>query len=149
MLKSSALISARMTAAVYGLDEGLEFTSGHELDQASTNQIPEDMIGRFLDDRGLRRLRRMLLRKKPPAPSVRRLSAQRRRALQVLAGSRQPGASATIMLALGFSPAMLASMVRDGLVMEEIDRVRAGNRMIEVRRFRITEAGRDALGAER
>jgi hypothetical protein len=33
--------------------------------------------------------------------------------------------------------------------MEEIDRVRAGNRMIEVRRFRITEAGRDALGAER
>jgi hypothetical protein len=25
--------------------------------------------------------------------------------------------------------------------MEEIDRVRAGNRMIEVRRFRITEAG--------
>jgi hypothetical protein len=66
VLKSSALISARMMAAVYGLDEGLEFASGHELDQTSADQIPEDMISRFLDDRSLRRLQRMLLTKKSP-----------------------------------------------------------------------------------
>jgi len=48
------------------------------------------------------------------------------------------------MLAHGFSTA-LAGMVRDSLVTEAIDMVRAGARVIDVRRLRITETGRKAL----
>jgi hypothetical protein len=75
VVESTALISARLKAALAGADKGLDFASGHQLDQASARQIPEAMIGRFLDDGDLRRLQRMLLKKKPPAPSVRRRAA--------------------------------------------------------------------------
>jgi hypothetical protein len=37
------------------------------------------MIGRFLDEGDLRKLHRMLIKKKPPAPSVRRQTAVTRR----------------------------------------------------------------------
>ena len=70
VLESSALIQARMKAAVLGLDPGLE-CDGYQLDEASATQIPKEMIGRLLDDGDLRRLQRMLLTKKPPAASVR------------------------------------------------------------------------------
>jgi hypothetical protein len=36
------------------------------------------MIGRFLDDGDLRELHSMLIKKKPPAPSVRRRAASKR-----------------------------------------------------------------------
>ncbi|HWN48617.1 MAG TPA: hypothetical protein VNO18_02080, partial [Xanthobacteraceae bacterium] len=49
VVEAPALIQARMRAAVYGLDQGLDFTAGHELDEESARQIPEDMIGRLLD----------------------------------------------------------------------------------------------------
>jgi hypothetical protein len=49
------------------------------------------------------------------------------------------------MLAHGFPAATLAGMVKDGLVTEAIDKVRAGARLIDVRCLRITEAGRKAL----
>jgi len=67
-----------MAAAVYGLNDGLVFASGHELDPESARQVPEDMIGRLLDDRDLQKLQRMLLIKKPPAPSLRRRTAARK-----------------------------------------------------------------------
>jgi hypothetical protein len=70
VIEASALISARMTAAVYGLNDGLVFASGHELDDTSARQVPESMIGRLLDDRDLRRLQHVLMPKKPPAPSI-------------------------------------------------------------------------------
>jgi hypothetical protein len=38
------------------------------------------MIGRLLDDGDLRKLHRMLITKKPPAPSVRRRTAAKLRA---------------------------------------------------------------------
>jgi hypothetical protein len=69
---------ARMVAAVSGLDDGLEFASGHELDAESAQQIQEAMIGRLLDDGDLRKLERMVLKKKLPAPSVRRGKRARR-----------------------------------------------------------------------
>jgi hypothetical protein len=53
-------------------DGGLEFASGYPLDQESAGQIPANMIGRFLDVDDLRKLHRMLIKKKPPAPSVHR-----------------------------------------------------------------------------
>jgi hypothetical protein len=43
-------VAARMKAALAGLDVGLDFASDHELDGASSQQIPEHMIGRLLDD---------------------------------------------------------------------------------------------------
>jgi hypothetical protein len=71
VIESSSLVSARMAAAVYGLNDRVEFESGHELDQESALKVPTDMLGRLLDDGELRNLSRMLLGpKKPPAPSL-------------------------------------------------------------------------------
>ena len=78
VIEASALISARMMAAVYGLNDRLKFASGHEFDDASAYEIPENMIGRLLDDRDLRRLQQALMPKKPLAPSVRRRTAARK-----------------------------------------------------------------------
>jgi hypothetical protein len=50
VFEASALISARMAAVVYGLNDRLVFASGHELDAESGRQVPESMIGRLLDD---------------------------------------------------------------------------------------------------
>jgi hypothetical protein len=55
---------------VTGADRGLEFASGHQLDPLSAEQIPANMIGRFLDDGDLRKLHQMLIKKKPSAPPV-------------------------------------------------------------------------------
>jgi hypothetical protein len=71
VIEASTLISARMAAAVYGLDDGLDLVSGHELDAETARQVPEGMIGRLLDDKALRKLQRTITPKKPPAPSVR------------------------------------------------------------------------------
>jgi hypothetical protein len=60
-------------------DSGLEFLSGHQLDRESAGQVPANMIGRLLDDGDLRKLHQMLIKKKPPAPSVRRRTAIKRR----------------------------------------------------------------------
>jgi hypothetical protein len=63
-----------------GADGGLEFASGHQLDPESAGQIPANMIGRFLDEGDLQKLHRMLIKKRPPAPSVRRRTAAKRKA---------------------------------------------------------------------
>ena len=52
----------------------------HQLDPESADQIPADTIGRFLDDGDLRKLQGMLLKRKPPATSVRQRAAAKRRA---------------------------------------------------------------------
>jgi hypothetical protein len=68
-----------MAAAVYGLNDRLEFESGQELDQESALKVPTDMLGRRLDDGELRKLSRMLFSpKKPPAPSLWRPKGPRR-----------------------------------------------------------------------
>jgi hypothetical protein len=61
------------------LIEGLSSTSGHQLDPESAGQIPANMVGRFLDDGDLQKLHQMLIKKKPPAPSVGRRAAAKRR----------------------------------------------------------------------
>jgi hypothetical protein len=71
--QSGDLIHARLKVALAGLDHGLEFASGHTLDAESARQIPEAMIGRLFNDGDLPRLHRILITKKPPAPSVRRV----------------------------------------------------------------------------
>jgi hypothetical protein len=79
VIESYGLLHARLVASLAGADRGLEFASGHQLDPESAGQIPANMIGRFLDDGDLRNLHRMLVKKKPPAPSVRRWTATKRR----------------------------------------------------------------------
>jgi hypothetical protein len=54
--KASALISARMAAMVFGLDDGLEFVSGCEIEATSAERIPAIMIDRLLGEDDVRRL---------------------------------------------------------------------------------------------
>jgi hypothetical protein len=78
VIEAGDLLLARLKAALAGADAGLVFASGHQLDRASARQVPSEMLGRLLDDGDLRRLQRMLLKKRPPAPSVRRAKQARR-----------------------------------------------------------------------
>ena len=71
-----------------------------------------------------------------------KLTAEQRRALELLVGTRR-GATEAIMLAHGFTAAMLAGLVLAGLAVVETERVRAGGQM--VKRYCITDAGRQAL----
>ena len=79
VIESAGLIHARLKAALAGADRGLEFVSGHKLDEESAGRIPAKMLGRLLDDDDLRKLQRILLRKRPPARSVRRWTTAKHR----------------------------------------------------------------------
>jgi hypothetical protein len=70
--------------------------------------------------------------------------ATRRRALELLAGSRD-GCTEAIMLAHGFKTEMLVEMVNAGLASVTTERVVAGGLKMEIARVRITEAGRGTL----
>ena len=83
--------------------------------------------------------------KKSPAHSTRRLSLEACRALEMLATSGPSGATEAILMAHAFPAALLAGMARGGLVREAIGAIRAGARMLRVRRLSITAAGRLAL----
>jgi hypothetical protein len=78
VIESAGLLHARVKASLAGADRGLEFVSAHRLDE-SAGQIPANMIGRFLDEGDLWKVHRMLIRKKPPAPSERRQTTAKRR----------------------------------------------------------------------
>jgi hypothetical protein len=81
----------------------------------------------------------------PAARTRRRLpKPDRRRALELLASCRD-GCTEAIMLAHGFTIPQMVELVRAGLATATAERVRAGNKTIEVPRVRITEAGRRAL----
>jgi hypothetical protein len=62
----------------------------------------------------------------------------------LLAASRD-GCTEAIMLAHGFTGETTAALIRGGLALATTERMRAGNRAIEVTRVRITDAGRRAL----
>jgi hypothetical protein len=79
VIESGDLLHARLKAALTGADRELEFASGHQLDPESAHQVPVNMLGRRLNRSDLRKLRQMLLKKKPPAPSVRRQTATKPR----------------------------------------------------------------------
>jgi hypothetical protein len=75
-------------------------------------------------------------------------TAKHRRVLALLASSAD-GSTEAMLLAHGFSIQLLVEVVRAGLAIASSERVRAGNREIEVARVRITAAGREALVAKR
>ena len=72
----------------------------------------------------------------------RRPTPDRRRALELLASSRD-GVTEAMMLAHGFTVEQM--IVHAGLASATAERVVAGGRAMEVARVRITEAGRKAL----
>ena len=80
-----------------------------------------------------------------PTPSrKRRANTTRRRALELLDASRE-GCTEAVMLAHGFTVDMLIELVTARLSTTQTERMVAGGRRVEVIRFRITEAGRQAL----
>jgi hypothetical protein len=74
----------------------------------------------------------------------RRLTAERRRAPQLLASSPH-GINEALLFAHGFTRRMLAGLVRFGLATWHHKTVRAGGRTIEVNDMMITAAGRRAI----
>jgi hypothetical protein len=73
------------------------------------------------------------------------LGADQRRALTMLATSGCGGATRPLLTAHGFSAALIASLVNQGLASLTHEKVRAGGKVDEVAKVRITTAGRDAL----
>jgi hypothetical protein len=71
-------------------------------------------------------------------------AAEQHRALRLLAGSPL-GVTEAIMLAHGFTNAMLDALVRDGLATTERRATKAGRQPITVAWIKITDAGRRAL----
>jgi hypothetical protein len=84
VIESGDLLHARLRASLAGADRELDFASGHQLDPETAGQIPTNMIGRLLDDGDLRKLHQMLIKKKPPALSVRRRAATKRSGWQIM-----------------------------------------------------------------
>jgi hypothetical protein len=76
------------------------------------------------------------------------LTAEQRRALAVLTSAGLNGASQTLLMAHGFCVSMIAGLVNRGLATLTCEKARAGSRLIDVGKVRITAAGRDALAAE-
>jgi hypothetical protein len=77
-------------------------------------------------------------------PRPRGRKPDRRRALELLDHNRD-GCTEAIMLAHGFTVDMLVELVTARLATAHTERMVAGGRPVEVVRFRITEAGRQAL----
>jgi hypothetical protein len=66
-------------------------------------------------------------------------------ALELLAACSDVGCSEAILLAHGFSVAMMVRLVRTGLATATSERVVAGGKTMEVATLRITDAGRRVL----
>jgi hypothetical protein len=72
-------------------------------------------------------------------------ATDRRRALELLAGSAKQGCTEAFLLAHGFTVELLADMVRAGLATAQIERALFGGQT----RVHITDAGRRALRGKR
>jgi len=67
------------------------------------------------------------------------------RALRMIADAGQNGVTEAVALEHGFTPDLLAGLVRDGFATATADRVVVGGHTAEVVRLRITNAGMLAL----
>ncbi len=74
-----------------------------------------------------------------------RLSVEQRSALAMLAEAGLNGATQSLLSAHGFGETLVAGLVNRGLATIMYERVRAGGKMIEVTKVRITEAGRRVI----
>jgi hypothetical protein len=78
-------------------------------------------------------------------PQKHRLSANRRRALELLANSPDGATKETLVLVHEINRDTIAGLVPTGLATPRIETVNAGSKPIKVRRYRITNAGQLAL----
>jgi hypothetical protein len=76
-----------------------------------------------------------------------RRSAERQRALELLAASPD-GCTAAILMAHGFKSDRLVELINAGLASVTTERMIAADRAMEVTRVRITDAGRQALASD-
>ena len=80
---------------------------------------------------------------KPPT-GKKRLTAERRRALELLA-SIPRGATEALLLAHGFPRETLTELMSGGFATVTAETMRAGGQTINVERYRITDAGRKTI----
>ena len=66
----------------------------------------------------------------------------------MIAAVSREGVAQAVLSAHGFDATMIAGLVNRGLVTLKMEKVLASGKLIAVAMARITEAGRDALGAE-
>src|SRR5260370_14366927 len=85
----------------------------------------------------------------PTKDTAMSLTTEQRRALAVLTSTGLNGASQASLMAHGFCVSMIAGLVKRGLATVAREKVRAGSRLVDVGKVRITAAGRDALATER
>jgi hypothetical protein len=76
------------------------------------------------------------------------LTAEQCRALALLANVGLNGASQASLMARGFCTSMIEGLVKRGLATLAREKIRAGSRLVDVAKVRITTAGREALTAE-
>ena len=79
----------------------------------------------------------------------RRLGAEQRRALEMLAAAGLRGCAGPILLGQGFRVGMLVDLVGEGLATARREPMKVGTRTITIVHIRITDAGRQALMTER
>jgi hypothetical protein len=78
------------------------------------------------------------------SPRKPRLSTDQRRALRLLASSRD-GVSEALMMAHGFGVKLMAGLVQAELAATSVQRIVGGGREVQITRMKITDAGRKAL----
>ena len=76
------------------------------------------------------------------------LTAEQRRALIMLAAARQNGVPRKLLSAHGLSAALIRALVNRGLATTTRENVRAGDKLVEIGKVWITDAGRVAFAAE-
>ena len=73
------------------------------------------------------------------------LSAEQRRALEMLADAGESGSTLDMLVANGFPAELLAGLVSDGLAMMQGETVKVDERTSEIIRVMITDAGQSAI----
>jgi hypothetical protein len=74
-----------------------------------------------------------------------KLAAEQRRALKMLADASMRGCAEAVLRVYGFEAATLAELVNSGLASRLPEQVQAVARSVEVARLWITPAGREAI----
>jgi hypothetical protein len=76
------------------------------------------------------------------------LTGEERRAIIMLAAAGQNGVYRRLLSAHGLNAAMIRGLVNRGLATTTREDVRAGDKLVEIGKVWITDAGRVALAAE-
>ena len=81
----------------------------------------------------------------PQSPQEHQISAEQRRALEILATAGIDGCTGAALFARGFTIDMLADLVRDGLATARRETLKVGKRKVTIARVWIADAGQRAL----